>query len=60
MAMVIGLSLANGILFALEHWDDKAPVSIVAPAGTAVKAPVSQPVALPNSTYLVTSNNPTL
>jgi len=39
MAMVIGLSLANGILFALEHWDDKAPVSIVAPAGTAVESP---------------------
>ncbi len=39
MAMVIGLSLANGILFALEHWDDKAPVSIVAPAGNAVESP---------------------
>lgn len=39
MAMVIGLSLANGILFALEHWNDKAPVSIVAPARTAVESP---------------------
>jgi len=39
MAMVIGLSLANGILFALEHWDDKVPVSIVAPAGNAVESP---------------------
>lgn len=39
MAMVIGLSLANGILFALEHWDDRAPASIIAPVGTAVKSP---------------------
>ncbi len=39
MAIAIGLSLANGILFALEHWDDNATASITVTAGTVAPSP---------------------
>ena len=39
MAIAIGLSLANGILFALEQWDDNATASITVTAGTVAPSP---------------------